>query len=378
MYQQLDFSLQARSADQNDYVDKVVNVHYLVNTMEAVSEREAIRTVAELFHELLGQKVSVLESRDPNIDARLKVGNQAFFVQFKSSAVAASLDTAIRQLRTYANHHHGSIPIIAVPFMGEVGRQLCEQADIGWVDLSGNAHVTGPGLRLRIEGRPNRFKKRGRPSSPFAPMASRIARHLLINPKDSYSVRDLARATSMDPGFTSRLLTRLEQDQLIVRDPKGRVSVRDPGLLLDAWREDYDFSRNRVVKGHIAARSSESLLHDLTIGLTRRRIAHAATGLGAAWLYTNFAGFRVVTLYLKEALAAEHLKEIGFRDDSRGSNVWLVVPRDSGVFDGQSVFGGVNCVHPVQVYLDLKGQPERSKEAAENLRHLLLNWKQHG
>jgi hypothetical protein len=30
--------------------------------------------------------------------------------------------------------------------------------------------------------------------------------------------------------------------------------------------------------------------------------------------------------------------------------------------------GGVPCVHPVQVYVDLKDQPERASEAAEHLR----------
>jgi len=34
-------------------------------------------------------------------------------------------------------------------------------------------------------------------------------------------------------------------------------------------------------------------------------------------------------------------------------------------------------VHPVQAYLDLKDQPERAKEAAEQLRSELLKWSSH-
>jgi hypothetical protein len=32
----------------------------------------------------------------------------------------------------------------------------------------------------------------------------------------------------------------------------------------------------------------------------------------------------------------------------------------------------------VQTYLDLKGQPERAKDAAIELRRKLINWGQHG
>jgi len=32
------------------------------------------------------------------------------------------------------------------------------------------------------------------------------------------------------------------------------------------------------------------------------------------------------------------------------------------------------CVHPVQVYLDLKGHPERAKEAASMVRQERLKW----
>jgi hypothetical protein len=39
---------------------------------------------------------------------------------------------------------------------------------------------------------------------------------------------------------------------------------------------------------------------------------------------------------------------------------------------------GIRCVHPVQVHLDLKEQPERSAEAADRLRAELVTWSRHG
>ena len=57
--------------------------------------------------------------------------------------------------------------------------------------------------------------------------------------------------------------------------------------------------------------------------------------------------------------------------------MWLVFPGDEGVFQGCADVDGVRCVHPVQVYLDLLGHPERAKEAANFLWQELLNWEKY-
>jgi hypothetical protein len=55
--------------------------------------------------------------------------------------------------------------------------------------------------------------------------------------------------------------------------------------------------------------------------------------------------------------------------------VWLVVPGDEAVFMGARVESGFSCAHPLQVYLDLKGHPERASEAAEVVRRRYLTQK---
>jgi hypothetical protein len=72
------------------------------------------------------------------------------------------------------------------------------------------------------------------------------------------------------------------------------------------------------------------------------------------------------------------LERPGFGEDPRGANLWLVVPNDACVFQGAVEKDAIRCVHPVQVYLDLKGHHERSTEAAERLRSELLTWKRDG
>ena len=68
------------------------------------------------------------------------------------------------------------------------------------------------------------------------------------------------------------------------------------------------------------------------------------------------------------------LREIEFNEEPRGANVWLILPDDDGVFHGCNEQAEVRCVSPLQTYLDLKGHPERAKDAAVELRREHLSW----
>lgn len=347
--------------------------------MRPPSEQQALRRVVERLADLFSlpsTEATTREMRSAEVDAVAEIGSLTFVIEWKGSSNLAQVSRAADQVRRYASElGEGVTPLVAVPFMGPVGREHCRKAGVNWLDLSGNAHIIAPGVRVRIEGQPNLFKQPGRPSSAFAPKSSRIARWLLLHPGEPRSQREIARGTDMDEGFTSRIVARLEEDELVVREPDGAIRARDPDLLLDAWREDYDFSKHQIVKGHVAARSGEALLHQTSEQLHSHEVDHAATGMAAAWLLTRFAGFRIVATYVAELPSAEVLGRLGFREEASGANLWLIVPTDEGVFHGASDRDGVPCVHPIQAYLDLKEQPERADEAAEHLRAELLTWR---
>jgi MarR family protein/transcriptional regulator with AbiEi antitoxin domain of type IV toxin-antitoxin system len=346
--------------------------------MRPPTEKQALKLLPRRLAESLGlepkdAKMHLQPASVPRADAVIEIGGFTFVIEWKGSGTIAQISDAVRQAQHYAATLGGrAVPLVAVPFMGPAGRELCEEAKIGWLDLSGNAHFVAPGLRVKIEGQPNRYKGPGRPASVFAPKSSRIARWLLMHPKQPLTQRELATATKMDEGFTSRIVAKLEEDELIIRDPSGRIRARDPNLLLDAWAEAYSFSKHRILRGHIPARSSEAQMRSMADVLVKKHEQYAATGLAAAWLLNRFAGFRVVTIYLGEPPEPALLEQLGFREGEAGANTWLVVPNDEGVFDGASDQDGMRCVHPIQAYLDLQEHPERAKEAAEQLRKDLL------
>lgn len=312
------------------------------------------------------------------IDLLLRAGDYTFLVEWKGSGTAAVVSNAIKALRAYAQLlAEPVIPVVAVPFMGEVGRAICANEGVSWLDLSGNAQIVAPGLRIHVEGKSNQFKNPGRPKNVFAPKSARITRRLLIEPERWVSQRELALEARVDEALVSRVVRQLERDDLVTRNGLGAVRPTDPNLLLDAWAEAYDFSKHLILEGFVALRTSDAVVQELSDVFEGHSIRYAATGLAAAWLLTQFAQFRISTFYLSEKPSKNLLKQWGFQEQTKGGNVWLVIPNDEGVFDGASEREGVQCTHPAQVYLDLKGHPERAKEAAEMLRHQYLAWGTH-
>ena len=348
--------------------------------MKPPSEKQAASEVIEVLSELFGSSPEAIEVREVGASERydyaILVDRRRLIAEYKSNASAGTVAAAIDGLKRSAGNGAGTaLPLVIVPYMGQIGRQLCEQSQMSWLDLCGNAKILAPGLRISIEGRPNRFIDRGRPPNVFASKSSRVARQLLFHPSRFQSQAELARQTGLGDGYVSKIVRRLEQEHYLDANDARAVRPRDPDVLLDAWRAAYDFDRHRIVKGHLPARSGEELLGRVVKELARENMEWAATGLSAAWLYCSFAAFRLVTIYLSKMPTRHLLNAMEFSEEPKGANLWLVLPDDEGVFQGSELQAGIRCVSPVQTYLDLKNQPERAKDAAAELRRGLLLWR---
>lgn len=309
---------------------------------------------------------------DGLIDAAVELKQTIFLLEYRQSGQISSVAGGIDHLQRADEGLEDTVKVLVVPYMFELGRQRCESAGISWLDLSGNADVKAPGIRIFVQGMSNRFKRPGRPTNVFAPKSSRVSRILLYNPRSAFMQSELAELAVLGEGYVSRIVRTLEDQNLVERVEEGKVMVRDQALLLDAWFESYDFQKHTIHKGYVPARSGSALQQRLSDYLSREGIEHAVTGLGAAWQYTQFAAFRTLTVFVDNKLSPDMLMELDFNEGGAGSNTWLVIPNDQSVFWSANVVNGIRCVHLIQAYLDLRGQPERANEAMEELRHFIL------
>jgi transcriptional regulator with AbiEi antitoxin domain of type IV toxin-antitoxin system len=338
-------------------------------------QREALRLLPSVLAELLDEERVDLHREDhPNdrgIDLLAKdAQGRRWAIEIKNSSRPGQVDRAAAQLHRLEDED--LIPLLVVPYMSKAGAETADRRGLNWVDLSGNAHIREEGLHIRVQGRPDRLRAAGRPSSPFAPKSARITRTLLLDPARWWRQKDLVGATGLDDGNVSRIVRRLEGEALLERRER-ELRPRDPDLLLDAWAQDYRFDRHAAVLGHLSGGGIE-IAKGLDDRLADANVRHAFTGLPAAWAMTRFARFRLTSVFVvgdPRSVAAE----IEMRQGEKGANVQLLEPDDEGVFAGEGRFDDLPCVAPVQAYVDLLSLPERSREAADHLRAERLNWR---
>lgn len=339
-------------------------------------ERDILDRLPGLLEQVSGLRLENVDLQPASgADALICLGGRTLVIEVKANARAGVLSQAAREIAALARQHGAeAVPLLAVPYMGDVGRRICQETGVGYVDLSGNADIKAPPLIIRVQGRPNRFTQRGRPSSVFAPKSARIARLLLLDPSRWWRQQQLAKEGDLGPGYVSRICTRLEADGLIERNDNRALRPRDPALLLHAWQAEYSIEKHEIQRGHVSARSGEDLTRRVIDALEAHHVRHALTGLAAAWLLAPQAGYRLVSVYINKHLSESVLDSLHWHEGDKGANLWLVRPNDEGVFHGASDVTGVPCVSAVQAYLDLQGMPERSDEAAAHLREELLPW----
>ena len=341
---------------------------------------ESLREIPRLLGELTYLEVHDVRAEPAHGAARhrpelqISAGTLTFLVEYKPRSNAETVGSALMQIESWqrAAHPEREVPLLVVPYMGEVGRRMCAGAAINWMDLSGNASIRAPGINVNVTGRPNRHARRGRPHNVFAPKAARLARAFLMYPHQGWLNQDLVAETRLSKGHVSKILTRLETAGFIQKRDEQRYWPRNSEAMLDAWRESYDFTSQRMLTGHVADRTPAAVLRRLVEGLSGAAVKTAITGLAAAWYYSEHAAFRLCSLYVSPMPDSHQLDQLGFRPVDSGFNTRLVLPSDDSVFTGVVSSGGLPYVSPLQAYLDLKDHPERADEASGVLRPKVL------
>lgn len=128
------------------------------------AESHVRHTVIRLLSEYIGPEAHLVAAeawgdsagageRRHRPDLVVDVAGLRFVIETKASGAAAPVAAGLRALDAHrtrvsrARGPHTGVPLLVVPFMGDIGQELCEAADASWLDLAGNARITAPGLR---------------------------------------------------------------------------------------------------------------------------------------------------------------------------------------------------------------------------------------
>ncbi len=338
-------------------------------------DQSPVKIIARYLGEWLDEKADV-QYEAIGADALIRVGKTRFLVEYGAHSDASSVRRAVDTLKLANDDDY--IPIVAVRYMGAVGERICTDENVSWIDLSGNADIHADRLRILIHGKPNRSKAKSGLSDVFAPKSSRVSRFLLQYPFLPIRQSEICERVDLSSSFVSRIIARMVTNGLVRKLSDGLIICDKPGLLVDTWDQAYDFERHRIRRGQITSESGIDLVGKVRTGLERAGSMHAFTGQPALRSLGQSETVELVTVFVSQFPEDKKLSSMGFTDNPSGNNVWFVEPDDEGVFHGSRIENGINYVHPIQLYLDLKSHPEPAPNARTEIRSQFFPHNEYG
>lgn len=206
----------------------------------------------------------------------------------------------------------------------------------------------------------------------FDSKSSRIVRVLLVHPRRSWVLRELAKEAQVSLGMAYYVISSLVQMGFVSRDESNRLILTNPYRLIRQWAASYNYLfLNKFSEYYTFDREFETFLSRLTKLPSQVEGKYALTLHSAAWLIAPYVRPTDFHIYIHLDVGRENLavfaKDLDISPIERSGNVKLVSPYDEGVFYGSKLVNGVRIVSSVQLYVDLYNHPGRGEEAAGKL-----------
>jgi hypothetical protein len=297
-------------------------------------------------------------------------------VEFKLRANAATARQLVHQAQKRPD-----MPLLLVA--GQTtseARDILQEHGVAVVDGLGNAHIELPGLVYHIAGRhkPPKVAGTARPPTRLRGKAGLVAQALLLHPDRKWQVGDLADEAKTSTGLAHRVLTRLELEGVIVVEGVGPARVRhvaNPAALVDLWAEE-NADKTIRTPAYLLGQTPKQLIKQLGERLARGHVEYALTGAAAGSLVAPFVtAIPVVEVWVKETAATEELLDVtGANPVAEGQNVVFLQTKQDAPLAFRQQVNDLWVVNRFRLYVDLRGNPMRGKEQADQLRSEVIGF----
>ena len=268
------------------------------------------------------------------------------------------------------------IPVFIAPYLSPESRAICEEYDVGFLDLMGNMRIVFDAVFIDREVADKPVSERRSLQSVFSPRAARMLRIMLRDPSRPWRVQDLASAADISIGHVSNVRKALFDREWAEKTSEG-VFLSDPDALLDVWRDVYTRPKGQRLGYYtlLHGKALDDAVQKAFSQKPKQENMVFASFSAARWL-APYARIGTDYFYADEE-GLERLREtLNLTPISSGENVVIRMPKDAGVFlDSIEPAPGIRCTSDAQTYLDLYASGERGVEAAEHLREERLEWR---
>lgn len=287
-------------------------------------------------------------------------------IEAKSSLTARQAADFASNLNRESGEGDVAAVIVVTRFIGELARDRLRRAGISYLDLTGNTWINleRPGLFISSQGAakdPSPTRRGIR--SLKGVKAARLVR-ALCDWRPPVGIRDLAKRAGTNPGYTSRVISLLEEEDLIQRGSTGQVEAVDWQGLLRRWSRDYDVAKSNRAMSYLAPRGLSALVERLR----QNADVYALTGSLAVPAAAAVAPAGRAMCYVQ--IPENAAERLDLRPADAGANVLLLEPFDTVVFERNPRQSGLRVVAPTQCVVDLLTGIGREPAEAESL----LSW----
>ncbi len=352
-----------------------VNNREIVN-IEGAFEAETLRLLRQVPGlTVVGQPR--LGAHRPDAILRYAGREEAVIVEIKRRANPATAWQLVQYGQLFPN-----TPMLLIA--GETtseARKILADHGIGFIDGLQNVHIELPGLMFHIEGQKRErgtASARLRPPTRLSGKAGVAAQALLLHPDRDWSLGDLAEEAGIARAFAHRVLSRLQDEGVVVADgagPRRTRHVTDPAALLDLWAEEQRDQPQRT-RAYLLAQTPQQLIERLGSNLTGADIGYALTGAAGASLVAPFVtAVPVVEAWVAATAAPEEVLR-GARAEpvTEGQNVVFLQGKNDLPLAFREHWDHVWIANRFRLYLDLRRDPRRGREQADHLREEVIGF----
>lgn len=317
--------------------------------------------------------ISPLFRADLVLEIFLKSKKKNIIVEIKTVGEPRYIRSAVQQLSSYLKKTIDAYGIIAAPYISEKTGEICKEANIGYIDLSGNCFLSFNSIYIEKKHYKSIVSRKRELKSLFSRKTTRFLRILLARPEKVWTQISLSNESNVSIGLTNRVIKRLYDLEYIDLDQNKKISLKNPTKLLDLWRENYSYLNNEV-QGFYSPMSRKEFEERLIEYMSKRNIdRYALTLFSGAELISPFVRTSQIFFYFSGN--REYLtKETELKPVTSGANIIILKPYDEGVYYGIQKVRKRNVVSSIQLYLDLYNYKGRGREQAEYLREKAIKF----
>lgn len=258
--------------------------------------------------------------------------------------------------------------VILAPYISEMTADICIKENFGFIDLSGNCHISTDSLYIEIKGNKNEYKQKRALKSIYeksAVVSSVILRTMLSDTNKVWKQIDLAKEANCSIGQVSKVKKFLFNQSLLTQKEDG-IMISDPRTLMRKWAQTY----NSVEDEKIGCYSLDSIPN------IEEKIAKMKDEIGIDCILTGFAGgsrYQPVVRYQRVHALIDYkdidkaIDYLGLKKVDTGANVVFIIQYHECVALYSNKINNNLVASPVQLYLDSMSIKGRGEELAETI-----------